>query len=37
MEGKEKKITRRGFLGSTLKIGAGMAAYPIISSYHFRL
>lgn len=29
MEGKEKKITRRGFLGNTLKIGAGMAAYPI--------
>lgn len=32
MEEEEKKLTRRGFLGTTLRIGAGMAAYPVLRS-----
>ena len=28
MKGHERKLTRRKFLGTTLKIGAGMMAYP---------
>ncbi|UCB46088.1 MAG: hypothetical protein JSV25_01300, partial [Spirochaetota bacterium] len=32
MQKEEKKITRRGFLGTTLRIGAGMAAYPVLRS-----
>jgi len=30
MEEREKKVTRRKFLGTTLKIGAGMMAYPAL-------
>lgn len=30
MEQKGKKISRRQFLGGTLKVGAGMAAYPFL-------